>query len=398
MSYSAVRPGTDLSAYAKELVRVHDAVLGRSGPVTLPRPLVAKSWDRVVRAGLDPGVPNARDPLPFAETERRRQESPLRLVLDEVVRSVAGVADASHFLMVITDADGVILWREGSGRVRNQADRLGFTEGAEWTEERVGTNAIGTALAEEAPVQLFSAEHFEEGQHPWYCTAYPIHDPRDGELLGIVDISGPALTLHPAIEALVETAVRLAESKLWCHHEIRLERIRLAAEHVMATISGPAVVVDDLGWVAHSRELPRRDRIDVPRADTAIAVPGMGLCVPERLREGWLLRPAGAARTMSAVLDLTGPPLLQLTSGSAPWRLALSPRHAEIVRLLGGAGPAGLSAGRLSRALYGDDQHAVTVRAEISRLRRQVGALITTQPYRIAEGVALTVLSGGHGS
>ena len=35
----------------------------------------------------------------------------------------------------------------------------------------VGTNAIGTALAEAAPVQLFSAEHFEQAQHPWYCTA-----------------------------------------------------------------------------------------------------------------------------------------------------------------------------------------------------------------------------------
>ena len=38
--------------------------------------------------------------------------------------------------------------------------------------------AIGTALAEQAPVQLFSAEHFEEGQHPWYCTASPANSRR----------------------------------------------------------------------------------------------------------------------------------------------------------------------------------------------------------------------------
>ena len=50
--------------------------------------------------------------------------------------------------------------------MRVQADRLGFSEGAVWTEMTVGTNAIGTALAEQAPVQLFSAEHFEQQQHP----------------------------------------------------------------------------------------------------------------------------------------------------------------------------------------------------------------------------------------
>ena len=44
-----------------------------------------------------------------------------------------------------------------------------------------------------------------------------------GVLLGIVDVSGPALTLHPTITALVETAVRLAESQLWRHHEQRLD-------------------------------------------------------------------------------------------------------------------------------------------------------------------------------
>jgi hypothetical protein len=33
----------------------------------------------------------------------------------------------------------------------------------------------------------------------------------------------------------------------------------------------------------------------------------------------------------------------------------------------------------------------VTVRAEISRLRRVVGAIISTSPYRIADDVDLTV-------
>ena len=150
-------------------------------------------------------------------------------------------------------------------------------------------------------MQLFSAEHFEQAQHPWYCTAAPIHDPVSGELLGVVDVSGPALTLHPVIGALVETAVRLAESRLWRHHEQRLERLRQSARAVLATRPRPAARSSTT--TAGSRTtsgIAARDRVEVPRADQADRRPGLGLCAPERLGEGWLVRPREARDIVAA--------------------------------------------------------------------------------------------------
>ena len=69
------------------------------------------------------------------------------------------------------------------------------------------------------------------------------------------------------------------------------------------------------------------------------------------------------------------------------WRHALSQRHQQILALLLCAGPTGLDAAALSRALYDDADHLVTVRAELSRLRRVLGGLIAARPYRIAPGV-----------
>ncbi len=390
---NAVAPGTDLGQHARALQRVHDAVMGGAEPPARPRALVSRSWSRVLSFGLDPTRANARDPLPWAEVERRRRASPLALVVDEIRAVLTSVADASRFIVVVTDAEGTILWREGSAGVLRRADALGFTEGATWTEDHVGTNAIGTALAEQAPVQLFSAEHFEEGQHPWYCTASPVHDPRTGALLGIVDVSGPALTLHPALVALVDTATKLAEARLWRHHEQALGRLRRSAEHVLATTTGPLLLVDDDGWVAHHAGVLVRDRIAAPRADRPITVPGLGLCLPERLGEGWLVRPDQRAVRLTARLrTIDGGAVLEV-SGAADagggWRASLTPRHAAIVRLLADAAPEGLSAARLSRALFGDDEHVVTVRAEVSRLRRVVGAIVGTAPYRVADGVRL---------
>jgi len=312
--------------------------------------------------GLDPQG-NSRQPLPRAELERRRHDSPLGAIIDELRHVLSGVADASPLIVVVTDADGVILWREGSTRVSLRADGLGFSEGTVWTEQHVGTNAIGTALAEAAPVQLFSAEHYENKQHAWYCTAAPIHDPRTGEILGVVDVSGPALSLHPAITALVDTAVRLGESRLWHHHQVRLEGLRRSAEHLLAAVRGPLILVDDHGWVAHHSGVAVRERIAAPHADKALAVPGLGLCMPERIAEGWLVRPVtvGVAvpHTIVARLDLTDRPVLELRTGGEPWRTSLTKRHAELLARLALAGPGGLSAGQLSTALFGDSEHAV---------------------------------------
>lgn len=392
-SFSAVAPGTDLPRHARDLRRMHDLLLSGGRAPALPRPVVARSWQRMLALGLNPTGAGARDPLGRDEVERRRRATPLRWVIDDLRLALTSVADASRFLLVVTDADGIILWREGASTVRLQADRLGFGEGALWTEGQVGTNAIGTAIAEQAPVQLFSAEHFEEQQHPWYCTAAPLHDPRTGELLGVVDVSGPALTLHPAITALVETAVRLAEARLSQVHTHRLERLRRSVEHVVASSNGPLLVVDPDGWVAVRSGIAVRDRIAAPRLDTSLAVPGMGLCLPEPIDGGWLVRPATADRRVRGRLDLTGgEPVLEVTSADSTLRRPLSARHAELLVRLADAGPTGTSAAALSRALFGDGGHEVTVRAEISRLRRQVGALLTTSPYRIADEVDLVVV------
>ncbi|SMC78813.1 hypothetical protein SAMN05660733_01710 [Lentzea albidocapillata] len=380
-------PGQHLPTYARELVRMHDAVIAGSHSALRPRALVSRSWNRVLDLGLRADDVNTRDWLGPSEIGRRQEASPLREVVPDLRAVVGSLADASQLLLVVTDDEGVILWRSGTPAVRRRADSLGFFEGADWTERRVGTNAIGTALAEAAPVELLAGEHFEQGQHPWYCTATPVHDPRTGALLGVIDVSGPALTLHPAIGALVETGRMLAESRLWRYHQERLERLRAAA-----LLSGPSLIVDDHGWVAAAHGVAVGSRIAVPVAGQPVAVPGLGACVPERLAGGWLIRPSSVDRTVSLELDLTRTPQVRLSGGDADWRRTVTRRHAEILVLLHRAGREGLSAEALSNALYGDAEHVVTVRAEVSRLRRLLGALVETRPYRLSGDVRMSVL------
>jgi hypothetical protein len=44
--------------------------------------------------------------------------------------------------------------------------------------------------------------------------------------------------------------------------------------------------------------------------------------------------------------------------------------------------------------VHGDPDHVVAVRAEISRLRRTLGGILMSQPYRIAGSVDLSLALG----
>ena len=130
-----------------------------------------------------------------------------------------------------------------------------------------------------------------------------------------------------------------------------------------------------------------RDRIEAPAADRSILIPGAGLCLPEKVTGGWLLRPTGDRRASVTLRMRQDPPVLDIHSGTDPLVVPLTPRRAQILAAVTSAGSAGISASDLSQRLYGDGDHVVTVRAEVSRLRRSVGALLATRPYRWAEGV-----------
>ena len=388
----AIRPGVDVGRHARMLARVHDALLSGDRPPADPRRLVARSWQRARAQGVDPDLGDPPGPVSVEETEQRRIGSPLHRVLPELRAALTSVAEDARHIMVITDADGVLLWREGSTPVRRRADALGFTEGANWSERMVGSNAIGTALAEGAPVQMFAAEHFVRSHHVWTCTACPVHDPRTGDLLGVVDVSGPAETVHPTTVALVGTAVKLAEASLWRQHEGRLEALRGVAAPLLAGLPGAGLVVDDHGWVAAVTGMPSLERIAVPRADRPVAIHGVGVCVPEPVPGGWLLR-VSAASALRLTLDLEAKPPRAIVDGSSRWLHPLSTRHAEVLVLLARAGATGLDAGALSAALYGDRDHLVTVRAEMSRMRRTLGGLLLARPYRIAPEVEVVLPS-----
>ncbi|WP_435213479.1 GAF domain-containing protein [Streptomyces sp. bgisy034] len=395
-----VLPGGPLDAAraARLLSEVRAATLaGQRAPVA-PRPVIEQSWERMLRGGVDPDHDFRSGLLSREEVQRRRESTALRHVLPVLREGLLSVADVAHHIMVVADGEGRVLWREGNSSVLRKADGLGFELGADWREDVVGTNGIGTPVVVRRPVQVFASEHFHRSQTSWTCTGAPITDPRDGRLLGVVDVSGPLETMHPATLAWVDSVAKLAEARLRELHLTGLERLRAVAAPVLARLTGRALAVDRDGWTAAVTGMPYTSRIVLPKALS----PGrrwlmpLGLCAVEPLAGGWLLRPAdepvpaGATRI---ALDLTQPRRWSMTvsGGAGTWSHELSPRHAELLYLLA-LHRGGRSAAGLAEDMFGDPGRTVTVRAELSRVRRYLGGLLEHRPYRFREDAEVEVL------
>lgn len=316
--------------YARTLREAHEATISGT-PNPLLSPSLVKSWQRSLALGINP---DQHRPLHRHEVSEARSLSTghrLAAVMPALSQLLADETATGRHLLIVTDHEGEVLWRVGSRQSLRLADSLEFVEGADWSESGVGTNAISEALVTGAPAQLFSAEHLVRTHHDWACTASPIRDPFTGEVIGVLDVSGPFESVTPDSLRLVRCGVRLAEELLK---------------------SSPP---DAAG---------------------------------RRLREGQdPLAPRDAGTRSRLMLRLLGDAPTAAINGGAPRPLTL--RRAEILALLASR-DRGWSADELAYEIHGDAGTAAAIRTEMHRIRSILGDVVEANPYRFSSTVSVT--------
>ena len=223
--------------------RVHLLAHGECPPGALQE-RIANSWQRSLRAGVQPvGRAQAHDPLTSSEMRQvlSRSEDLLaiaRPVMDYVFEQIQD----SHSMVILANPQSTLLHTLGDAPFLNKAERVALRSGASWTEEARGTNAIGTALVEGAPLRVQGGEHFLEANGFLTCAASPIFSPQ-GQLLGVLDISGDQRQSPSHTLGLVTTAARMIENR-WIlsrhqrdwrlHFHTQAEGVGSAAEGILA--------------------------------------------------------------------------------------------------------------------------------------------------------------------
>ncbi|GAA2957113.1 GAF domain-containing protein [Glutamicibacter bergerei] len=369
---AALTAGEDPMIKARDLKALHQRWAEGTQIPSVVRPVVARSWGRA-GAQVNDIVPLAA----VALQERRESNDELSSLVGLFKDRLLPLAAQAGNQLVISDSQGYVLWVLGPSMVRRRSDGIGFVAGARWRESDVGTNGIGAAMAERAPVQIFGPEHAREEQHSWVCTSAPLSNPGNSSLVGAVTLAGSYRTAHPHSLALVSSVAREAQSVLRTEHLLRMQRLEL-------TTSLPEteyLLVDTQGSVATSRGYDVDGRISIPAGmeEGRQWVAGVGAVDVQRILGGWLLQRAHEEITLELNDSLIHQAVVHSTSG--PTRIGLSAKHWQIVQLLA-ACPTGVSSVTLQN-LWPAGTASVTIRAELSRLRAKLPGLIASRPYRL---------------
>jgi GAF domain len=382
---------TNPVARSRLLRRVHERELGEAASSPDVRDLVRASWSRSLAAGVTPDQGGAPVRLTPGDVERAREHSPLGPAIGVIQAKLSSLDEDAHHIIAIADAEANLLWVTGEQGTCERAREMRFQEGAAWSEAAAGTNALGTAVALDHAVQIFSAEHVVEAVHPWTCSAAPIHDPETGELIGVVDVTADLRTHHPHTLPVAAFAADVAESALHLKWLQDADRLRARWEAAISGRRTPSALLDANGWVIAARgmgELPSRLELATAGDDPTKILPDGRRGEIELLDGGgailWLPLRSQAQPPRLRLHGLGHDASIQLATGRRERGL----RSLELLAVLA-MHPEGMTTEQLALALYGERGKTVTIRAQVHRVRMYLGARsVETHPYRLTVPVA----------
>ena len=191
------------------------------------RPDVFESWMRSRKLGIDPYL--RRAPIVLSgealekELQRKREFLSVTLpVIEDIFSAVQGTGSG----VWVTNEKGIIIQYLADPPLDLTCSDDNLVIGADWSEETVGTNAIGTALFLKRSVQLMPAEHYRKNAHKGCCAAAPIFGPY-GEIMGILDMTVHPRMAHPHTLGMVVAGVGSIQREM---------RLRLSHQYILEMI------------------------------------------------------------------------------------------------------------------------------------------------------------------
>ena len=187
-----------------------------NGNCALPpvvRKVIKSSWERCQQHGVKPSVVNTKFEVSGDPFEQLRQDHREMLqAFKPVEESLSDVFEEARSIFLLADPQGVILESFGNQNLLRTAKSEFIASGTAWDEIARGTNAIGTAIELKRPVEIHAAEHYCEWVKSWSCSAAPVIDKFDGELLGVVNVTSLSNDFNTRnVAVVISTALQLQE-------------------------------------------------------------------------------------------------------------------------------------------------------------------------------------------
>jgi transcriptional regulator of acetoin/glycerol metabolism len=219
---------------------------------------IYRSWTRCRETGLNHSLAESLAPANrtlLAESRDRSEQ--LLHQASGIMEHVFAQIRHSGSMVILSDSEGMIIHSLGDPAFVDRASRVALQPGASWNEALRGTNAIGTALADRMPVEVYGPEHYCDCNGFLTCSAVPVFDV-DGRVAGVLDISGDYRNHQRHTLGLVKLSVQLLEKRLF---EQRFENHMLLAFHArpeyLGSLQEAIVAIDEQGDLLGANQVAR---------------------------------------------------------------------------------------------------------------------------------------------
>ncbi|MHB1420227.1 MAG: sigma-54-dependent Fis family transcriptional regulator [Bacillota bacterium] len=211
---------------------------------------ILSSWHRSQQFGVDPFRVKEIGLLTNYEIKGRvtQNEELLQAAVPEMTKLYQYIKQEEAILFLV-DTEGFIIKTMGRSDILKETSKVKLVEGANWSEQYRGTNAIGTALAEKKTLKVHASEHYAEPIQFLSCFAAPIFGPT-GRMLAVLDVTVFSQEASSYVLGMVMATAGAIENRLF--YQNCLDRLVLSYQQSYNSVqlSNGMVALDSDGKVA----------------------------------------------------------------------------------------------------------------------------------------------------
>lgn len=217
---------------------------------SLIRNVISESWIRSRNYRVNPLEVKTKILSPEELKRRIHQKKSLIDIAHSYMERLYSFVKGSNFVVILTDEEGYIIEMIGDEEhIKSRTKTSNLVIGSNRSEEYAGTNAIGTPLAIDAPLQVWGEEHYVKAHHPFTCSGAPIHD-TNGNIIGCLDITGPREKIHLHTLGMVVAAVDGIEKGMAMKNAYeQISLINNQLNRTIESISSGIILLDDIGKI-----------------------------------------------------------------------------------------------------------------------------------------------------
>jgi sigma-54 dependent transcriptional regulator, acetoin dehydrogenase operon transcriptional activator AcoR len=210
--------------------------------------LIVRSWRRAISGEVAGDSPAVRYQEVDTDSLLCRAASP---IFD---RWQSQLADTGTTLLLSDRSGNIVMRRASDSGVKRRLDRVHAAEGFDYSEDSVGTNGLGTSIAEKRAVYITGSQHFNDLLADLTCAAAPVATPA-GSVIGSISMSARNDQANPLMMSLTREIGQQIEERL--RSTSRPEDLALAMSYMRYTNSKrPTVLMDQESMLANTPGLP----------------------------------------------------------------------------------------------------------------------------------------------